>query len=42
MSEEKELAKSYDPKQVEDRMYKTWVEKGYFTPKVDKKRSLIQ
>ncbi|MDF2591792.1 MAG: valyl-tRNA synthetase [Clostridia bacterium] len=35
MSEMKELAKSYDPKQVEDRLYSTWVENGYFTPKVD-------
>ncbi|MGB7605250.1 MAG: valine--tRNA ligase [Lutisporaceae bacterium] len=35
MSEEKELAKSYDPKQVEDRLYDTWVENGYFTPEVD-------
>lgn len=35
MSEAKELAKSYDPKQVEDRLYSTWVENGYFTPVVD-------
>jgi valyl-tRNA synthetase len=35
MSEAKELAKSYDPKQVEDRLYNTWVENGYFTPEVD-------
>ena len=35
MSETKELAKSYDPKQVEDRLYETWVEKGYFTPVAD-------
>ena len=35
MSEAKELAKSYDPKQVEDRLYDTWVENGYFTPKAD-------
>ncbi|MDF2840377.1 MAG: valyl-tRNA synthetase [Clostridia bacterium] len=35
MSEAKELAKSYDPKQVEDRLYDTWVENGYFTPEVD-------
>lgn len=35
MSEAKELAKSYDPKLVEDRLYNSWVENGYFTPKVD-------
>ncbi|MDF2532990.1 MAG: valyl-tRNA synthetase [Clostridia bacterium] len=35
MSEAKELAKSYDPKQVEDRLYDSWVENGYFTPEVD-------
>ncbi|HYE09903.1 MAG TPA: class I tRNA ligase family protein, partial [Patescibacteria group bacterium] len=35
MSEAKELAKSYDPKQVEDRLYDTWVENGYFTPEAD-------
>lgn len=35
MSEAKELAKSYDPKQVEDRLYNTWVDNGYFTPEVD-------
>jgi valyl-tRNA synthetase len=35
MSETKELAKSYDPKQVEDRLYEIWVEKGYFTPAAD-------
>ena len=26
----KELAKTYDPTQVEDRLYKEWMEKGYF------------
>ena len=26
----KEIAKQYDPKQVEDRLYKHWMEKGYF------------
>jgi len=35
MSEAKELAKSYDPKQVEDRLYSTWLENGYFTPEAD-------
>ena len=31
-----ELPKKYDPKAVEDKLYKTWSEKGYFTPKIDK------
>ena len=35
MSEANELAKSYDPKLVEDRLYDSWIENGYFTPKVD-------
>lgn len=35
MSETKELAKAYDPKQVEDRLYQTWVDNGYFTPEAD-------
>ena len=28
----KELAKTYDPSQIEDRLYALWCEKGYFTP----------
>ncbi len=32
----KELPKTYDPKQVEERIYKNWVEKGYFHADVDK------
>ena len=35
MSKAKELAKSYDPKLVEDRLYNSWIENGYFTPEVD-------
>lgn len=35
MSEAKELAKSYDPKLVEDRLYNFWIENSYFTPEVD-------
>ena len=31
-----ELSKVYDPKAVEDRIYKNWVEKSYFHTKVDK------
>lgn len=32
----KELAKSYDPKQVEDRIYDFWMENNYFHAEVDK------
>lgn len=38
MDESKNIAKTYDPKQVEETLYKKWVEKGYFTPKVDKSK----
>ena len=31
----KELAKTYSPKELEDRLYASWVENGYFTPQVD-------
>ncbi len=31
----KEINKTYNPKEVEDRLYNTWVEKGYFTPQPD-------
>ena len=31
----KELAKTYDPKQMEDRIYANWVEKKYFHAEVD-------
>jgi len=30
-----ELSKAYDPRQVEDRTYRFWLDKGYFTPKID-------
>ncbi len=30
-----EINKTYNPKEVEDRLYETWVEKGYFTPQPD-------
>ena len=35
----KELAKTYDPKEIEDRLYEKWMEKGYFhaEPNPDKK-----
>ena len=26
----KELSKTYDPSSLEDRLYRTWMEKGYF------------
>jgi len=31
----KEIAKTYNPKEFEDRIYAFWMEKGYFTPKID-------
>ena len=34
----KELAKTYDPKGLEDKLYKNWEEKGYFHAKVDKSK----
>ena len=33
-----EMEKTYDPKQFEDALYATWVEKGYFTPTIDPKK----
>lgn len=32
----KELAKTYDPKGLEDRLYEKWIDKGYFRAKVNK------
>ena len=34
----KELAKNYNPKEFEDRIYSTWCEKGYFKPDPDEKK----
>ena len=31
----KELAKQYDPSQVEDRIYQFWLDGGYFHTKAD-------
>lgn len=31
----KELAKTYDPKQIEDQIYQKWLDKGYFHAKVN-------
>ena len=28
----RELAKTYDPKGIEDRIYQMWCDRGYFTP----------
>ncbi|NLA84535.1 MAG: valine--tRNA ligase [Clostridiales bacterium] len=35
MANKQSLAKTYDPKQVEDRLYRQWEEKGYFHAVVD-------
>ena len=34
----KELAKTYDPKGIEDAIYKNWEEKGYFHAEVDRSK----
>ena len=34
----KDIAKQYDPKEVEERLYKTWPAKGYFHAEVDKSK----
>ena len=34
----KELAKTYDPKDIEDRLYEKWLNKKYFHAEVDKKK----
>ena len=33
----KELAKTYDPKAMEDRIYGEWLEKKYFHAEVDRR-----
>jgi valyl-tRNA synthetase len=33
-----EMAKAYDPKQVESRWYDWWESQGYFTPRIDPKK----
>lgn len=35
---QKELAKNYDPKDIEDRLYQKWINKKYFHAEVDKKK----
>jgi valyl-tRNA synthetase len=39
MEEIKNISKTYDPKDFEDRLYKEWLDKGYFTPEVDKSKT---
>lgn len=38
MSEKKEISTTYNPKEFEDKIYNTWQEKKYFTPKPDKNK----
>ncbi|MBU5453967.1 valine--tRNA ligase [Caproiciproducens sp. MSJ-32] len=38
MSDKKNIATTYDPKSFEERIYKEWEEKKYFTPKIDKNK----
>ena len=35
----RELAKTYDPKSFEDRIYQFWVEGGYFTAECDPEKT---
>ena len=34
----KELEKNYAPRDIEDRLYKKWIEKGYFHAEVDRSK----
>ena len=38
----KELAKTYDPKGLEDRLYQKWMDNGYFHAKVIQIRNHLQ
>ncbi|MEW9095042.1 MAG: valine--tRNA ligase [Clostridiaceae bacterium] len=38
MNENLNIAKTYDPKEFEERIHKTWEEGKYFTPEVDKNK----
>ena len=38
MEDAKNIAKTYDPSEFEDRIYNEWVEKGYFHAEADKDR----
>ena len=35
MEDQNNIEKTYDPAKVEDRLYREWVEKGYFHAKID-------
>ena len=35
MGDKKELAKTYDPREVEDRIYQFWLDGGYFHAEVN-------
>jgi len=35
---QEEMPKAYEPGKTEDKWYKFWMEKGYFTPKIDRKK----
>ena len=35
----KELSKTYDPKDIEDRLYKKWEDNGYFHAEVDRSKT---
>ena len=35
---QEEMPKAYEPGKTEEKWYKFWMEKGYFTPKIDKKK----
>ena len=37
----KELAKTYDPKGIEDRLYQKWETNGYFRAKADKSKKQV-
>ena len=38
MEDNKNIAKTYNPSEFEDKLYKTWVEKGYFHAEVDESK----
>jgi len=33
-----EIPKAYEPDKVEQKWYRFWVERGYFTPKIDRNK----
>jgi valyl-tRNA synthetase len=38
MEDSRNIAKNYDPKEFEDRLYGEWMENGYFTPEIDENK----